>query len=93
MKGGPETSDDADHAEGHLDARVGVVLTWLGQSAHAVVAVTEDLDPQAVVPLRQSAAPQEKKAILLLSSAHEKRQVTYEYSKCKSIRRKDESYD
>lgn len=45
--------DGFDHAETHLHTAVGVVLPGLGQAGHAVVAVTQDLDPQTVVLLQE----------------------------------------
>lgn len=45
--------DGFDHAETHLHTAVCVVLPGLGQARHAVVAVTQDLDPQTVVLLQE----------------------------------------
>lgn len=37
------------HVQSHLDTAHCVVWPWLRKSAHAVVAVPEQLDPQAVI--------------------------------------------
>ena len=43
--------DGLDHVEAEVDAAVGVVLPGHGEAGHAVVAVAEQLDPQAVAVL------------------------------------------
>ena len=44
--------DGLDHIQPHLDGAVGVVGARLGQPAHTVVTVAQDLNPQTVVLLR-----------------------------------------
>ena len=44
--------DELDHVEAHVDAVAGVFGVGQGHARHAVVAVTQDLDPKAVVLLQ-----------------------------------------
>ncbi len=44
--------DGVNHVQSHLDGVLGVVVARVGQAAHAVVAVAQDLDAQAFVILR-----------------------------------------
>ena len=44
--------DELDHVEAHVDAVSGVFRVGQGHARHAVVAVTQDLDPKAVVLLQ-----------------------------------------
>ena len=44
--------DELDHVEAHVDAVAGVLGVGQGHARHAVVAVTQDLDPKAVVLLQ-----------------------------------------
>ena len=44
--------DELDHVEAHVDAVAGVLGVGQGHAGHAVVAVAQDLDPQAVVLLK-----------------------------------------
>ena len=44
--------DELDHVEAHVDAVAGVFRVGQGHARHAVVAVTQDLDPKAVVLLQ-----------------------------------------
>lgn len=43
--------DGVDHVQAHLDGAVRMVRAWLRQPRHTVVAVSQDLYPQAVVVL------------------------------------------
>jgi hypothetical protein len=45
--------DGVDHVEPHLDAVLGVVDARIRKSGHAVVAIAQDLDSQAVVVLKR----------------------------------------
>ena len=47
----PDVRDEVDHVEAHLDAVVSVTRIRNWNPGHAVVAVTQDLDPHAVVSL------------------------------------------
>lgn len=53
MKGfSPDFADNIDHFQADLNTVIGVVLVILGHAGDAVVAVTQQLDTQAVVGLR-----------------------------------------
>lgn len=49
-----QVPDGFDHAEAHLHAAVGVVLPGLREARHAVVTISQDLDPQAVILLHKT---------------------------------------
>jgi hypothetical protein len=44
--------DGINHVQPHLHAAVGMVSLGLGEARHTVVAVSQDLDPTAVVLLQ-----------------------------------------
>ena len=46
--------DGIHHVQPHLHGAVGVVISWLRQSRHTVVAISQDLDAETVVLLETS---------------------------------------
>ena len=48
-RGGPHTADGGDHGESHPDDVDGVVRSGDWEAGDTVVAVTKDLDPQALI--------------------------------------------
>lgn len=56
----PDVPDSLDHAEAHLDAAVRVVRAGDREPADAVVAVAEELYPEAVVLGRELVEPGEE---------------------------------
>ena len=62
--------DGLDHVEAQLDAAVGVVGPGHRKSGHAVVAITQQLDPETVTHLKTTEKTMKKIRTVILSIGH-----------------------
>lgn len=60
--------DRVDHVQTHLDATVGVIGPVLGQTAHAIITVTQQFDAQTRVFLGQTVEPTQRSRVYYLNT-------------------------